>query len=161
MIMSFPRFPLHWRNYEKCISVHFQWFWASLASHSTEEIMKNAFLCIFNDSELPTLPTPPKKSWNVHGNQLFSMILGFPRLPLNRRNNEKPENPCIVNDSGLPTLPLHWRNHYECIEIYAFSMILGFHTLPAPLKKSWKMFRNLLIFNGSGPPTLPTSPKQS
>ena len=42
MILGFPRFPLHQKNKnERWKSLHFQWFWASHASHSTEEIMKN------------------------------------------------------------------------------------------------------------------------
>ena len=66
MILGFPRFSLHRRNHDKCIgilavfmilsfplyhtteeiiinalrSIHLQWFWASHASHSTEEIIK-------------------------------------------------------------------------------------------------------------------------
>ena len=58
MILSFPRFPLHRRNH------------ANLWNH-----------CISHDSGLPTLATPPKKSWKRNG------------------------HPFIFNDSGLPTLP--------------------------------------------------------
>ena len=58
MILSFPRFPLHRRNHE------------NVWNH-----------CISHDSGLPTLATPPKKSWKRNG------------------------HPFIFNDSGLPTLP--------------------------------------------------------
>ena len=50
------------------------------ASHPTEEIIKHAWKSMhFKDSWLPTLPTPPKKSWKMY------------------------ETPCISHDSGLPT----------------------------------------------------------
>ena len=61
----------------------------------------------------------------------FSMIMGFPRFQLNRRNHDK----CIgilavFMILGFPRLQHHRRNHNKCMDIHAFSMILGFPRFP-------------------------------
>ena len=120
--------------------MHFQWFWPSHASHSIEEIMKiYGNPCIFNDLGLSTLPTPPKRLSNMYEIHAFSMILGFPRSPLHRRNHfqwcwARPCSPlhhrshekCIEIQVCFwvgPCSPLHQRNHEKCMEIYVFLMI--------------------------------------
>ena len=99
---------------KKWISVHFQWLWASHASHSTEEIMRKSWKqIIFNDSWLPTPPTQPKKLCKMN------------------------RNPCIVNDSGLPTLTTSQKKPLQMFRNPRIFNDSGFPKLLAPLRESW------------------------
>ena len=161
MILGFPRFPRHWRNLGTCVEIkHFQWFWAPRASHFTEQIMKNAWsLCIFNDSGLPTLPIPPKKSkTNVRKLCIFNDS-GLPRFPPRRRT--------CTNVKKAMHFEWFWASHAshfteEIMEMYGNLCIFNdfwLPTLPTPRKKSWKIHGNQCIFNDSGLPTALENPR--
>ena len=105
-------------------SLHFPWFWASHACHSTEEIMKKEWKSIHfqwfwaSHASLFTEKNMNERWKSLH----FPMILGFPRFPLHRRNYEK------------------------CWEINAFSMILGFPRFPLHKGICWICFKHLGCF---------------
>ncbi len=82
MTLGFPRFPLPRRNHKQSMS--------------------------FNDSGLPTLPTPPKKSWKIYRNPCMFNDSGLTTLPTPpKKSRKKHRDPYILNDSWLPRFPLH------------------------------------------------------
>ena len=84
------------------------------------------------------------KGMEIH---LFSMILGFPRFPLHRKKHERKMEvfafPMIL---GFPRFPLHRRNYEKCGEINAFSMILGLPRFPLHKGICWLCFKHLGCF---------------
>ena len=116
---------------------------------------------IFNNSMLPTLPTPPKKSWKCIEIIAFPVILGFPRFLLHRRNH----GTCIEIHPffmvlGCPRLPLHRRNHEKCVESMHCHWFWIFHASHS-IEKIMKNALKSCIFNDSELHTFPTSQKKS
>ena len=106
-ILGFPRFPLHWKYYEKCMDImHFQWFWAPHASHFTGEIIQMMEILTLSMILGSHASHAIKKSWKMYGNLFFFSVSGLHTLPTPPKKSWRMcGNLCICNDCGLPTPP--------------------------------------------------------
>ena len=125
--------------------------------------------CIFNDSRLPMLPTPPKKWFKMCGIYTFSVILGlhashsteeimenvgksmhlqwFLASHASHSTGEIMEHFVEIDTFSMnldfPRFPVHRRNHETCVKSLHFEWFWASHASPSTEEIMNKLYKSM------------------